>query len=124
MPALRSLAEALISSPQADAFISLKGVDPELEPNVTDIQRAMLQGSLDGLHPATEDELPGVLIGRNLAEQLGLTVGDSATLLTPQGTLSPMGMIPRTRRVRIAGIYALGLYEFDAAYGFVSLRFR
>ena len=117
------LGRALISSPQADAFISLKGVDPELEPNVTDIQRAMLQGGLEGLQPATEDELPGVLVGRNLAEQLGLTVGDSATLLTPQGTLSPMGMIPRTRRVRIAGIYALGLYEFDAAYGFVSLDF-
>ena len=117
------LGRALISSPQADAFISLKGVDPELEPNVTDIQRAMLQGGLEGLHPATEDELPGVLVGRNLAEQLGLSVGDSATLLTPQGTLSPMGMIPRTRRVRIAGIYALGLYEFDAAYGFVSLDF-
>src|SRR5688572_7056252 len=96
------LGRALISSPQADAFISLKGVDPELEPNVTDIQRAMLQGGLEGLQPATEDELPGVLVGRNLAEQLGLTVGDSATLLTPQGTLSPMGMIPRTRRVRIA----------------------
>ncbi|HEY5618889.1 MAG TPA: ABC transporter permease [Vicinamibacterales bacterium] len=117
------LGKALISSARADAFISLKGVDPALEPNVTDIQRAMLRGGLDGLTPATEDALPGVLLGRNLAEQLGVDVGDTATLLTPQGTLSPMGMIPRTRRVRVAGIYALGLYEFDAAYGFVSLDF-
>ncbi|MGH9255225.1 MAG: FtsX-like permease family protein [Vicinamibacterales bacterium] len=117
------LGKALISSERADAFISLKGVDPTLEPNVTDIQRAMLRGRLDELSPATEDALPGVLLGRNLAEQLGIDVGDTATLLTPQGTLSPMGMIPRTRRVRVAGIYALGLYEFDAAYGFVSLEF-
>ncbi|MBI4888173.1 MAG: ABC transporter permease [Acidobacteria bacterium] len=117
------LGKALISSGRADAFISLKGVDPSLEPNVTDIQRAMLRGGLEGLIPAAEDALPGILIGRTLAEQLGLTVGDMAMLLTPQGTLSPMGMIPRTRRVRVAGVYTLGLYEFDAAYGFVSLEF-
>jgi lipoprotein-releasing system permease protein len=117
------LGKALISSERADAFISLKGVDPSLERKVTDIQRAMQRGSLDGLRPSSEDALPGILLGRNLAAQLGLEVGDTATLLTPQGTLSPMGMIPRTRRVTVAGIYALGLYEFDAAYGFVSLDF-
>ena len=117
------LGKALISTDQADAFISLKGVDPALEPSVTDIARAMRQGSVDALAAEGEDVMPGILIGRNLAEQLGVTVGDTASLLTPQGTLSPMGMIPRTRRVRIAGIYALGLYEFDAAHGFVSLEF-
>lgn len=117
------LGRALISSDRADAFISFKGIDPALEPGVTDIQRTMLSGSIDELAPASEEELPGMLIGRNLSEQLGVGVGDSATLVTPQGTLSPMGMIPRARRVRIAGIYALGLYEFDAAYGFVSLEF-
>ena len=117
------LGKALISTDRADAFISLKGVDPALEPSVTDIARAMQRGSVDALVPDTEDALPGILVGRNLAEQLGVTVGDTASLLTPQGTLSPMGMIPRTRRVRVAGIYALGLYEFDAAYGFVALDF-
>jgi lipoprotein-releasing system permease protein len=117
------MGKALISTDLADAFISLKGVDPTLEGNVTDIRRAMQQGNIADLRPASEEELPGILIGRNLAGQLGLEVGDVATLLTPQGTLSPMGMIPRTRRVRVVGIYALGLFEFDAAYGFVSLDF-
>jgi lipoprotein-releasing system permease protein len=117
------LGKALVSTSRADAFISLKGVDPALEPGVTDIQRAMLRGNISALVPPTEDDPPGILIGRNLAEQLGVNVGDMATLLTPQGTLSPMGMIPRTRRVRVAGIYSLGLYEFDSAYGFVSLDF-
>ena len=117
------LGKALISTDRGDAFISLKGIDPALEPNVTDIERAMQRGSLGALAPATDDDLPGILLGRNLAEQLGVAVGDTVTLLTPQGTLSPMGMIPRSRRVRVAGIYTLGLYEFDAAYGFVSLEF-
>ncbi len=117
------LGKALVSTSRADAFISLKGVDPELEANVTDIQRAMIEGRIADLEPSSADDPPGILLGRNLAQQLGVAVGDTVTLLTPQGTLSPMGMIPRTRRVRVAGIYTLGLYEFDAAYGFVSLEF-
>ncbi|MBI4265615.1 MAG: ABC transporter permease [Acidobacteria bacterium] len=117
------LGRALISTERADAFISLKGIDPALEAEVTDLERTMLRGGLDQLVPASEDEAPGILVGRNLAEQLGVGVGDTATLVTPQGTLTPMGMIPRARRVRIAGVYSLGLYEFDAAYGFVSLDF-
>src|SRR5204862_9570 len=48
---------------------------------------------------------------------------DLVTLITRQGTLSPMGMLPRTRRARVGGIYNLGLYEFDSSYGFVSLPF-
>ena len=117
------LGKALISTARANAFISLKGVDPTLEASVTDIQRAMQSGSIEALAPGSEEELPGILIGRNLAEQLGVGTGDTATLLSPQGTLSPMGMIPRTRRVRVVGVYTLGLFEFDAAYGFVSLEF-
>jgi len=117
------LGKALVSTDRADAFISLKGIDPVLEPNVTDIQRAMQRGSLESLGQESDEALPGILLGRNLAEQLGVAVDDTVTVLTPQGTLSPMGMIPRTRRVRVAGIYALGLYEFDAAYGFVTLEF-
>jgi lipoprotein-releasing system permease protein len=117
------LGKALVSTDRADAFISLKGIDPVLERDVTDIQRSMQQGSLEALTPENDEALPGILLGRNLAEQLGVGVDDTVTVLTPQGTLSPMGMIPRTRRVRVAGIYALGLYEFDAAYGMVTLEF-
>jgi lipoprotein-releasing system permease protein len=117
------LGRALISTDRADAFISFKGIDPAIEGEVTDLQRTMQQGSIAAVAPASEEELAGILIGRNLAEQLGVSVGDSATLVTPTGTLSPVGMIPRSRRVRIAGIFQLGLYEFDAAYGFVTLEF-
>jgi lipoprotein-releasing system permease protein len=117
------LGRALISTDRADAFISFKGIDPALEPEVTDLQRTMQRGSIEAIVPASEEDIPGILVGRNLAEQLGVSVGDSATLVTPTGTLSPVGPIPRSRRVRIAGIYQLGLYEFDAAYGFVTLQF-
>ena len=117
------LGKALITTDRADAFITLKGIDPTLEPGVTDIQKSMQQGRVSALAQQSEEDPPGILLGRTLAEQLGVKTGDSVTLLTPQGTLSPMGMIPRSRRVRVAGIYALGLFEFDSSYGFVSLPF-
>src|SRR5256885_4648474 len=80
----------------------------------------MQSGSIEALNKA--DGLDGMLLGKDLASKLGVAIGDSVSLLTPQGTLSPMGMIPRSRRLRVAGIFSLGLYEFDSTYGFVSLE--
>src|SRR5262245_43559350 len=117
------LGRALVSTEAGDAFITFKGIDPALEPGVTDLQRTMIQGTVDGVLSHGEEELPGLLVGRDLANVLHVRVGDSVTLTTPQGTLSPMGMIPRVRRARVAGIYNLGLYEFDSAYGYVALDF-
>ena len=115
------IGKGLISSARNEAFVTLKGIDPAMEPAVTDIGRAMLSGRVTDLVPRGEDSLPGVLIGKTLADQLGASVGDTVTILTPQGTLSPMGMIPRSRPFRVAGIFSLGLFEFDSAYGLIAL---
>jgi len=108
------LGKALVTAAQGDSFITIKGIDPALERSVTDIGRSALA--------ASGAQLPGILLGADLARQLGVSTGDTVTVLTAQGTLSPMGMLPRTRRLRVAGIYSLGLYEFDSQYGFVSLQ--
>lgn len=115
------LGKALVSTDKGEAFVDLKGVDPRLEPEVTDIARAMQRGSLEALEAAGDDGPDGIVIGRDLASQLGASVGDTVTLLTPHGSLSPMGMMPRTRRLRVVGVFSLGLFQFDSAYGFVSL---
>jgi lipoprotein-releasing system permease protein len=115
--------KAIASSARADAFITLKGVDPVLEGQVTDIERTMTKGSLSALSTQSEDDRPGILLGHDLAQQLGAEVGDEITLITPGGSLSPMGLMPRNRRVRVAGVFQLGLYEYDSAYGFVNLEF-
>jgi lipoprotein-releasing system permease protein len=81
----------------------------------------MTEGSLENLEAESEDETPGILIGYDLANRLGASVGESVTIVTPQGTLSPFGMMPRSRVLRVAGIFRLGLLEFDSAYGYVSL---
>jgi lipoprotein-releasing system permease protein len=115
------LGKALIDSGSDRAFITIKGIDPALEATVTDVGDAMVQGSLGALNREDPDAPPGIVVGRDLASQLGAVVGDDVTVLTPEGTLSPMGMIPRSRRFRVAGIFSLGLFELDSAYGFVSL---
>ena len=114
------MGKALVSSGSENGFITLKGIDPVLEGHVTDIERTMQQGKLLALEGA-EDERPGILLGRDLVKQLGVKVGDLVELTTPTATLTPGGIITRGRTVRVAGIFALGLFEFDSAYGFVSL---
>ena len=114
------LGKALLRTGREDAFITFKGIDPALEGTVTDLARSVQQGSLKALAPAG-DAAPGILIGADLSNQLGAALGDDVTLTTPEGTLSPMGLIPRSRRFKVVGIFKLGLYEFDSAYGFVSL---
>jgi len=115
------LGRALITASRNQEFISLKGIDPRLEPEVSDVARSLQSGSLDALAAKTEDELEGILLGKDLASNLGVTVGDSVIVLTPEGTLSPMGMIPSRKKLRVAGVFSLGLIEFDSTYGFVSL---
>ena len=102
------LGKAIISSDRADDFITLKGVDPVLEGEVTDIERTVKQGSLAGLARHGEDDREGILLGIDLAMKLGAEVGDEITLITPGGSLSPMGLMPRNRRLRVAGVFQLG----------------
>ena len=116
------MGKALVQSAKADSFISVKGIDPELEPNVTDLGRAITAGSLKDLDPASEDDFAGIFLGKDLASQLGVLPGELITLVTPQGTLTPMGVMPRQRRLRVAGTFRLGLFEADQASGFVSLE--
>ena len=78
-------------------------------------------GSLADLQLVDGSVLGGLVIGEGVSEQLGAFLGDEVTLITPHGTLSPMGMISRPRRLRVVGIFRLGLYEYDNAYGFVTL---
>jgi len=102
-------------------FITLKGIDPAMEPRVTEVSRSMRQGDLAALAARGEDDPDGIVIGEDLASGLRVSVGDTVELLTPEGTLTPAGMVTLPRTFRIVGIYRLGLFEFDAAYGFVHI---
>jgi lipoprotein-releasing system permease protein len=117
------LGKALISAPGGEEFITIKGVDPALEPSITDIPRTIKAGSLAALSrpPADGATVPGIVLGQELATHLDVSVGDSVHITTQEGRLSPLGMTPAIRRLKVVGIFNLGLSEFDSLYGFVSL---
>jgi lipoprotein-releasing system permease protein len=114
--------KALVSTVAGnEAFISLKGIDVALEPTVTEIAKAITAGKLADLDSHSEDTPDGIFLGKDVASLLSVNVGDIINLQTPQGTLSPMGMMFAPHRLRVAGTFYLGFYEYDSSYGFISL---
>jgi len=113
--------KAMITSAGTEGFVMVKGIDPALEPSINDIGRVLADGSLDQLTPGSDDEFPGIVLGKDLAGSLGAMVGDTVTLLTPNGSLTPMGVMPRQRRFKVVGTFRLGLFEVDNGTGLVSL---
>lgn len=100
--------------------VVLKGVDPDLELRASGALRHMAAGS--NTFAADADGIPALLIGRILGEELNISVGDYVTLTSPQGSLTPFGMVPRSRRFRVGGIFDSGFYDYDANWGFVTLQ--
>jgi lipoprotein-releasing system permease protein len=123
-PGVRSMEPAiydtvLLSAGGRARGLVLKGVDPELERRASEALRHMVRGS--GEFAADADGIPALLVGRILAEDLKVSAGDYVTLTTPQGNLTPFGMLPRSRRFRVTGIFDSGFYDYDANWGFVTL---
>src|SRR5436190_40384 len=114
------LGQGLIQSATQDSPIQVKGIVPALEPTVTNVGRSMQAGSLGALAPAA-DGPPGIVIGKDLADKLNVSLGEHVRIVTAQEKLTPFGIMPRMREFKVVGIFKLGLYEFDSGYGFVHL---
>jgi lipoprotein-releasing system permease protein len=110
----------LTSGVDQQAPVTMKGIDPSLEPTVTEIRGAMREGRLDAIRSAP-DEMDGIVLGVDLAKTLEVKVGDTVRLITPDQILTPFSPMPRTRAFKVVGIFGLGLYEFDSEYALVDL---
>ena len=111
----------LVRTRQGDAFINVKGVDPVLEIDVTQVATSIEYGEWLALDSYDGEAAGAIVIGAGLAQRLGAFVGDEVSIVTQTGSLSPMGMLPRPRRLEVVGIFSLGLYEYDTSYGYVSI---
>jgi lipoprotein-releasing system permease protein len=112
----------LLTSPQGGvAPATIKGIDPDREPTVTDIDKAIKSGSLHAITTRPDDEPPGVLLGEDLAKTLGVTLGDSVVLTVPEMTMTPGGPVPRWRQLTVVGTFEFGFYEYDSSYALVML---
>jgi lipoprotein-releasing system permease protein len=104
--------------------VVLKGIDLEAESAVSSLRTYVetLPGELRLSSPGP-GELPGIILGVHVAENLQVTLGEQVQLLAPQvGTASPLGYIPKVRNFRVVGLFRSGMYEYDASLAFVGLR--
>ncbi len=123
-PGVRSIEPAIYSTVLLSARgrargIVLKGVDPELERRASEALHHIVAGNGDFAQDA--DGIPAVLVGRIMANDLDISAGDYITLTSPQESLTPFGMLPRSRRFHVNGIFDSGFYDYDANWGFVTL---
>ncbi|SEV94632.1 lipoprotein-releasing ABC transporter permease subunit [Luteibacter sp. 329MFSha] len=96
----------------------IRGVLPAMEPNVSDIDRHMVEGKMSDL----TDRSWKIVLGRELALALGASVGDKVTVVVPQFTATPMGAVPKLRSFTVSGIFELGMQEYDANLALVSIQ--
>jgi lipoprotein-releasing system permease protein len=112
--------EVLISSKQRAQGVVLKGVDEEAELRVGDLLAHVVDGSLAGLSRTFSNADP-ILIGKELAKSLGVSVGDTVLVTSPQGYLTPLEVVPKFRHFRVVGVFDSGFYDFDATWAFTNL---
>ena len=80
------------------------------------LAQGIIAGSLDGLDPKND-----VVMGRRLANRLGIGLGDPVTLISPQGTSTPVGTVPRSRTYRVAALFDVGMFEYDSTFIYMPL---
>lgn len=95
----------------------IRGVLPDEEGKVSDLGSKMIQGRLDALTPGSY----GIVLGNELAMQLGVGVGDKVTVYTPDVSVTPVGALPRFKRCDVVGIFSVGFQEYDAGMALMNM---
>jgi lipoprotein-releasing system permease protein len=97
--------------------IELRGIDPVLENEVSGVSGVVTKGSLSSL----EEQGFGIVLGAELADALQADIGDKVSITLAEGIVTPVGLVPRTKRFTVTGIYRVGMYEFDRRLAFIHL---
>ncbi len=111
------LGQAMLSAGDVNRGALVRGIDPAREDTVADIGRHMRAGSLAALRPGEW----GIVLGGDLARALGVRVGDPVVVITPQGTLTPAGTLPRVKSFHVVGVFEVGMFEFDSGLALVDI---
>jgi lipoprotein-releasing system permease protein len=111
------LGQAMLSAGDVNRGVIVRGIDPSREDTVADVGSHMRRGSLADLKPGGF----GIVLGSEVARALGVLVGDTVVAITPQGTVTPAGTLPRIKSFRVVGIFEIGMYEFDSGLALIDL---
>jgi len=111
--------EVMLTSPSSVSGIILKGINTESDGHVTDLQKNMVKGSLKDL--AVHDGGAAIVLGKELASNLGVGVGEKVSVVSPFGSMTPMGMVPKMQEFMVSGIFESGMYEYDSKLAYISI---
>jgi lipoprotein-releasing system permease protein len=109
--------QGMLVSEDGSAGVELRGVLPERESAVSGADELITDGSLGQL----QSRGYGIVLGKVLAERLGAGIGDRVILMTTEGSITPVGMVPRMRRFEVVGIFYAGMYEFDRSLAYIHM---
>ena len=112
--------QVLVSSHARAQGVVLKGVDLRRELRVSDVLKKLREGSIEGL-AQTFPKADPIIIGKELAKSLGVFVGDTVMITSPQGYLTPLEVVPKFRHFRVVGVFDSGFYDYDASWAFTNL---
>jgi lipoprotein-releasing system permease protein len=112
--------EVMLSSESNVTGGVIKGIDPDRVGKVTELAQNMKAGRLQDLKG--ESDSPGIILGVELAKQLGVSLNDAIQVISPLGTMTPMGMMPKMKRFRVVGIFHSGMYDFDSKFAYISIE--
>ena len=115
--------QAMLRSSSRVSGAVIRGIDPESKSReIINFNQATLPKSLNsGSSEGKTGSQPGIILGKNLAENLGVVEGDSLYLVSPKGMLSPIGHMPAMKRFRVSGIFSSGMYEYDSSLAYINL---
>jgi lipoprotein-releasing system permease protein len=111
--------EVMLSSESNVTGGVIKGIDPDRVGKVTELAHNMKAGRLQDLKE--ESGSPGIILGVELAKQLGVSLNEPIQVISPLGTITPMGMMPKMKRFRVVGIFHSGMYDFDSKFAYISI---
>jgi lipoprotein-releasing system permease protein len=115
--------QAMITSETNVHGVVLRGIDPTTAGRVINIEKTLKKGSIDSLKKEEGSSgPPGILIGKELAQTLGIMLDDPVVVVSPLGTLAPMGTGPPMKKFRVTGIFDSGMYEYDTSLAYISLK--
>ncbi len=113
--------QVMLNSPAGVSGAVLRGLDTATAGKVIAVDTMIKKGSLQALDE-TQNGLPGIVPGTELARLLGVQPGDELTMISPQGKLTPMGRVPESRKYRVVALFDSGMYEYDSSMVYVSLK--
>jgi lipoprotein-releasing system permease protein len=115
--------QVMLSTGRHVSGVVLRGIEPVSDKKVTRLSRSIVQGDMETLEPVEAAKTaPGILIGRELAKQLNLVLGDRVNVVSPTGTITPLGMMPKLKPFQVTGIFNTGMFEYDSTLAYVSIN--